>query len=170
VLITFYNYAYKCLLSIECIQTIQKNEKFQSLKLGYGYFDSIFSFFDIHMSVHQKYITKIIQKDATFSRSIYFYKLLYMFQAVPPSITRSTKLYIQPQVLSNQYCCLLLSGWDGTESESMETNVVVAVYEFFPSPLNGYYYCYYYYFCIIVVMFRFCLCFFCSIRVLVLAL
>ena len=45
------------------------------------------------------------QQDATFSRSIYFYKLLYMFQAVPPPIIRSTKLYIQRQVLSN---CLLL--------------------------------------------------------------
>jgi hypothetical protein len=45
------------------------------------------------------------QHDATFSRSIYFYKLLFIFQAVPPPIIRSTKLYIQRQVLSNQYCC-----------------------------------------------------------------
>jgi len=52
---------------------------------------------------------KYNQQDAMFSRSIYFYKLLYMFQAVPPPIIRSTKLYIQRQVLSNQYCCLLLS-------------------------------------------------------------
>jgi hypothetical protein len=51
---------------------------------------------------------KYNQKDATFSRSIYFYKLLYMFQAVPPPIIRSTKLYIQRQILSKQYCCLLL--------------------------------------------------------------
>jgi len=29
-----------------------------------------------------------------------------MFQAVPPPIIRSTKLYIQRQVLSDQYCCL----------------------------------------------------------------
>ena len=50
---------------------------------------------------------KYNQKDATFSRSIYFYKLLYMFQAVPPPIIRSTKLYIRRQVLSKQYCCLL---------------------------------------------------------------
>jgi len=50
-----------------------------------------------------------IQQDATFPRSIYFYKLLYMFHAVAPPIIRSTKLYIQRQVLSNQYCCLLLS-------------------------------------------------------------
>jgi hypothetical protein len=40
--------------------------------------------------------------------SVYFYKLLYMFQAVPSPIIRSTKLYIQCHVLSNQYCCLLL--------------------------------------------------------------
>jgi hypothetical protein len=50
---------------------------------------------------------KYNQQNAMFSRSIYFYKLLYMFQAVPPPIIRSTKLYIQRQVLSNQYCCLL---------------------------------------------------------------
>jgi len=34
---------------------------------------------------------KYNQQDATFSRSIYFYKLLCMFQAVPPPIIRSTK-------------------------------------------------------------------------------
>jgi hypothetical protein len=58
---------------------------------------------------------KYNQQDAKFSRSIYFYKLLYMFQAIPPPIIRSTKLYIQRQVLSNKYCCLLLSwmGWRG---------------------------------------------------------
>ena len=61
------------------------------------------------MSVHRKFICKVQPTNATFSRSIYFYKLLYMFQAVPPPIIRSTKLYIQHQVLSNQYCCLLLS-------------------------------------------------------------
>jgi hypothetical protein len=49
------------------------------------------------------------QQYATSSLSIYFYRLLYMFQAVTPAIIRSTKLYIQRQVLSNQYCCLLLS-------------------------------------------------------------
>ena len=37
---------------------------------------------------------KYNQQDATFSRSIYFYKLLYMFQAVSPPIIRSTKLYL----------------------------------------------------------------------------
>jgi len=52
---------------------------------------------------------KYNQQAATFSRSIYFYKLIYMFQVFPPPIIRSTKLYIQRQVLWNQYCCLLLS-------------------------------------------------------------
>ena len=56
---------------------------------------------------------KYNQKGATFSLSIYFSKLLYMFQAVPPPIIRSTKLYIQRQVLSNQCCCY--RGWNGTE-------------------------------------------------------
>jgi len=53
------------------------------------------------MSVHRKYIS-------IFSQSIYFYQLLDMFQVVPLPIIRSTKLYMQCQVLSNQYCCLLL--------------------------------------------------------------
>jgi len=57
---------------------------------------------------------KYNQQDVTLSRSIYFYKLLYMFQAVPPPIIRSTKLYIQRQVLSNQYCCLLQYWFDNT--------------------------------------------------------
>jgi len=48
---------------------------------------------------------KYNQQDATFSRSVYFYKLLYMFQAVPPPIIRSTKLNINRQVLSKQYFC-----------------------------------------------------------------
>jgi len=61
---------------------------------------------------------KYNQQDTTFSRSIYFYKFFYMFQAVPPPIIRSVKLYIQRQVLSNQYCCLLLSWmrWNGVPS------------------------------------------------------
>jgi hypothetical protein len=51
---------------------------------------------------------KYNQKDAMFPRSIYFYKLLYMFQAIPPPIIRSAKLYIERHVLSNQHYCLLL--------------------------------------------------------------
>jgi len=34
-----------------------------------------------------------------------------MFQAVPPPIISSTKLYIQRQVLSNHYCCLQAAIW-----------------------------------------------------------
>jgi hypothetical protein len=52
---------------------------------------------------------KYNKRNATLSRSIYFYKFLYMFQAVPPPIIRSTKLYKLRQLLSNQYCCQLLS-------------------------------------------------------------
>jgi len=52
---------------------------------------------------------KYNQQDAMFSWSIYFYELLHVFRAVPPPIMGSTKLYIQRQVLSKQYCCLLLS-------------------------------------------------------------
>jgi len=63
-----------------------------------GFLDS-----DLQLLGNGVYISKVNQQDATFSRSIYFYKLLYMFQAVPPPIIRSTKLYIQRQVLSNQY-------------------------------------------------------------------
>ena len=36
----------------------------------------------------------------------------YMFQAVPSPIIRSTKLYIQRQVLSNQYCCNCGMRWN----------------------------------------------------------
>ena len=63
---------------------------------------------------------KYNQQHATFSRSVYFHKLLYMFQAVSPPIIRSTKLYIQRQVLSDQYCCLLLSWmrWNGSSISS----------------------------------------------------
>jgi len=68
---------------------------------------------------------KYNQKGATFSRSIYFYKLLYTFQAVPPPITRSTKLYIQRQVLSNQYCCLLLSWISSTTAAGSSTGLTI---------------------------------------------
>jgi hypothetical protein len=45
---------------------------------------------------------KYNQQDAMFSPSTYFYKLLYMFQVVPLPLIKSTKLYVQRQVLSNQ--------------------------------------------------------------------
>jgi len=45
-----------------------------------------------------------------------------MFQAVSPPVIRSTKLYIQRQVMSNQYCCLLLSWtrWNAVPSRPRE--------------------------------------------------
>jgi hypothetical protein len=48
---------------------------------------------------YTKISLKYNQQDATFSLSIYFYKLLYMFQAVPPPIIKSTKLYIQRHIV-----------------------------------------------------------------------
>jgi hypothetical protein len=45
------------------------------------------------MNSQLAYILKYNQQDATFSRSICFYKLLYMFQVVPPPIIMSAKLY-----------------------------------------------------------------------------
>jgi hypothetical protein len=55
------------------------------------------------MSVHLNIITNYRQQDATFlDLFIYlFLKTLYMFQAVPPSIIRSTQLYKQLQLLSS---------------------------------------------------------------------
>jgi hypothetical protein len=75
---------------------------------------------------------KYNQQDATFSRSIYFYKLLYVFQAVPPPTIRSTKLYIQRKALSNQYYCLLLSWmrWNGVRQ-------YLTLYVQFCAPDNG---------------------------------
>jgi len=55
----------------------------------FWYSQKQFSFFDVHTSVLRKYISKVQPKRCNFF-SIYFYKLLYMFQAVPPPIIRST--------------------------------------------------------------------------------
>jgi hypothetical protein len=54
---------------------------------------------------------KYNRQDATFSRYIYFYKLLYMFQAVSPPIIRSTNLYIQHQALPTNTAAIV----DGME-------------------------------------------------------
>jgi hypothetical protein len=70
---------------------------------------------------------KYNQQDAKFFRSIYFYKLLYMFEAVPPLIIRSTQLYIQRQVLSNQYCCLQLS-WMRWNSSSISSTIAAVLF------------------------------------------
>jgi hypothetical protein len=72
---------------------------------------------------------KYNQQDATFSRSVYFHKLLYMFQPVSPSIIRSTKLYIQRQLFSNQYCCLLLS-WMIWNSSSISSTIAVLFWQY----------------------------------------
>jgi hypothetical protein len=80
----------------------------------------------LSVNVEIKYISiKYNQQDATFSRSVYFYKLLLMFQAVSPPIIRSTKPYIQRHVLSNQYFCLLLS-WMRCNSMSSISSTIAA--------------------------------------------
>jgi hypothetical protein len=89
-----------------CTFTISSNTPslFQEIKF---YHISVFNKLTFHecLGISLKYN----QEDARLSGSIYFYKLLYMIQAVPPPIIRGTKLYIQRQVLSKQYCCLLVS-------------------------------------------------------------
>jgi len=46
-----------------------------------------------------------------------FLQTLYMFQAVPPSIIRSTYLYIQRQVLSTNTAASCYRGRDSAELE-----------------------------------------------------
>jgi len=60
------------------------------------------------MSVHRKYISKVQPTRCNVFSIYFFYKLLYMFQAVPPPIIRNTKLYKKRQVLTNQYFNLTL--------------------------------------------------------------
>ena len=56
--------------------------------------------FDIHMFVHHKYISELQPTRRKRFLIYLFLQMLYMFQAVPPPIIGSTKLYIQLQVLS----------------------------------------------------------------------
>jgi hypothetical protein len=57
----------------------------------------------MYMFIHVHYTSIPLKynQDAKITWSIYFYNLLYNFQPVSPPIIRSTKLYIQRQVLSN---------------------------------------------------------------------
>ena len=50
--------------------------------------------FYVHMSVHPKHVSKVQPTRCNVFSIYLFHKLLYMFQAVPPPIIRSTKLYI----------------------------------------------------------------------------
>ena len=59
--------------------------------------NKILNFFDIHMSMHHKYMPKSQPTRSNASQFIYFCKRLCMFQAVPPPIIRSKKVYIQRQ-------------------------------------------------------------------------
>ena len=53
--------------------------------------------FDVQGSVHRKCIPKYYQQDAKL-HSFYFCKLLYMLRVDPPTIIRSTTLYLQHRV------------------------------------------------------------------------
>jgi len=59
--------------------------------------------FEVHGSVHRKHIFKYNQQDATLQNLFIFCEMLYMFQAVPPTIIRSSKLYIQHRVLCQTF-------------------------------------------------------------------
>ena len=54
---------------------------------------------DVPGSMHRKRIFMYNQQDATLHNLFIFCEMLYMFQAVPPPIIRSSKLYVQHQVL-----------------------------------------------------------------------
>jgi len=53
------------------------------------YFAKIISSVPVTVSYTVRFL-KYDQQDAKFSRFIYFYKLIYIFQVVPPPIIRST--------------------------------------------------------------------------------
>ena len=59
--------------------------------------------FYVHWSVHRKCIFKYSQRYATLYNLFIFSEMLYMFQAVPPPIIRSSKLYIQRRVLCQTF-------------------------------------------------------------------
>jgi hypothetical protein len=89
--------------------------------------------FDVHISVHRKCISKVRptrKQEAMFSSSVYLHKLLYMFQTVPLPIIMSTKLYIQHQLLSNQYCCPLLSWMRWAPSHPWWQEAAVLVWQY----------------------------------------
>jgi len=52
-----------------------------------------------------------------------FLQMSYMFQAVPPPIIRSTKLYIQLHVLSTNTAASCYRGLDGTEFHLIHDSV-----------------------------------------------
>ena len=69
------------------------------------------------MSVYRNIIPNYDQQDATFLDL--FLQTPYMFQAVPPPIIRSTQLYRQPQVLSNNTAASCYCGGDETRVPSL---------------------------------------------------
>jgi len=55
-----------------------------------------------------------------------FLKMLYMFQAVPPPIIRSTQLHKQLQVLSTNTAASCYRGWDGTQWRSISSTIAAS--------------------------------------------
>jgi hypothetical protein len=77
------------------------------------------------MSVHRNIITNYSQQDVTLLDIYLFLQTLYMFQAVPPPIIRSTTLYIQLQVLYTNTAAGCYRG-DGTELRSISSTVAAS--------------------------------------------
>jgi hypothetical protein len=69
--------------------------------------------FDIHKSVHPQYIPKTQPTKCYVSQLIYFNKMLYIFQAVPPPIIRSSNCTYSFRYLSNLAAACCYHGWDG---------------------------------------------------------
>jgi hypothetical protein len=65
------------------------NLAFKGLMHVMNTMESSYDAFDIYMSVHRNIIPNYSQQDATFFIYL-FLQTLYMFQAVPPPIIRST--------------------------------------------------------------------------------
>ena len=63
--------------------------------------------FDVHRAVHRNIISIVKPTWCTNVSSLFYFGMaLYMFRIVPPSVIRSSRLYIQQQA---RYCCLLAS-------------------------------------------------------------
>ena len=67
----------------------------------------------VHANIRHQIFPSYNQQEATFLDFLLL-QMLYMFQAVPPPIIRSTQLYIQLQVLSTSTAASCQRGWDGT--------------------------------------------------------
>ena len=87
-----------------------------------------FGKFDVHRAVHRNIIPIAKPTRCTnVSNLFYFGMTLYMFQTVFPSIIRSTRLYIQQQILLSAWqmpvaVCTVLNSWWWTERPSEDVD------------------------------------------------